>query len=76
MNKDIREAIKVHRKNVEMGMDINAELATVTEKIELLTVLYTARAYSAEFNAAIMEERLRLQVESSAMHAVIREMKG
>ena len=76
MNKDIREAMKAHRQYVAMGMDINAALATVTERIKILTDLYTERAYSAEFNTAIMKERLRLQVESSAMHAVIREMKG
>jgi len=68
--------MKAHRQYVAMGMDIHAALATVTERIKILTDLYTTRAYSAEFNAAVIKERLLLQVESSAMHAVIREMQA
>jgi len=73
---ELEKAKAEHRKYVSMGMNIRAALITVTGRIKELTDLYTSRAYSEEFYNALIKERQRLNIESSAMHAVIREMEG
>ena len=69
----LEKAKAEHRKYVSIGMDIRAALVQVTAHIRALTELYENRHYSKTFRDALIAERDRLNIESSAMHSVIRE---
>lgn len=76
MNTELKKAIEAHRRYVSMGLDIRAALANVTANLTALDNMKQSRTYSNDFCEAIQAEINRLNIESSAMHVVIREMEG
>lgn len=76
MKNKLNEAISNHRKYVSMGLDIKQALVSVTEQLKQLHAMREARTFSNEFRSAMQAEIERLNIESSAMHVIFKEIEA
>lgn len=73
MSTELDKAISKHREYVKMGLNTQAALNEVTKQLKSLREIIESRRFSETFNTAVNAEIHRLNIESSAMHVILRK---